>query len=347
MRVRSALVAALLFSGIAVAQPEEPKFKVRSNLVFLPTRVQYKNGETIYGLKPEQFVVEDNGIRQSIQVEEPDTTGLSLAVVVQCSLSAPAEFGKLKGLGTMIDAIVGDAPHEVSVVGYGETPYLLGDFTRESASVRRALSKLEPCGDYHAATIDAVRYAVKMLDRRPNHNRRAILLISEMRDHGSRAKLHEVVGELGISDTVIYSVAFSPVKSGILQSFRNSMKQPDDWAPPPRPKPVDDTDVKTPEFVDHQPLFALPPQILPIINALRENAASELASLSGGEYMSFSSQKNFDQDLLNIANQIHNYYLLSFQPSSGGATAMHSLRVRVPEYPDALIQTRKSYWSGL
>jgi len=27
--------------------------------------------------------------------------------------------------------------------------------------------------------------------------------------------------------------------------------------------------------------------------------------------------------------------------------SLHSLRVRVNDYPDAVIQTRKSYWSGI
>ncbi len=87
------------------------KFTVHSNLVFLPTRVQSKKGETIYGLKPEDFIVEDNGVRQSVQVDEdPDSSGLSLVVAVQCSRSAPLEFSKLKGLGSMIDQITGEAP---------------------------------------------------------------------------------------------------------------------------------------------------------------------------------------------------------------------------------------------
>src|SRR6516225_8564650 len=45
---------------------EKYKFSVRSNLVLLPTRVQRKNGETIYGLKQEQFIVEDNGEPQQV-----------------------------------------------------------------------------------------------------------------------------------------------------------------------------------------------------------------------------------------------------------------------------------------
>lgn len=184
---------------------DDYRFAVRSNLVFLPTRVQSKNGETIYGLKAEQFIVEDNGVPQPVRVEEdPEISGLSLVVAVQCGRFAASEFNKLKGLATMIDEITGDAPHEVSVISFGEATYLLGDFSGSPGSVRLALSKLKPCGrDSRAVAIDTVYYAMNMLKRRKNHFRRAILLISETRDHGSRSKLHDVIAELGITDTVI------------------------------------------------------------------------------------------------------------------------------------------------
>ena len=45
---------------------ENYKFTAHSNLAFLPTRVQSKHGETIYGLMPEEFIVEDNGVRKRI-----------------------------------------------------------------------------------------------------------------------------------------------------------------------------------------------------------------------------------------------------------------------------------------
>ena len=63
-----AAAATLLFARMAAGQQADAdnyKFTVRSNLVLLPTRVQNKSGETIYGLKAEQFIVEDNGVRQS------------------------------------------------------------------------------------------------------------------------------------------------------------------------------------------------------------------------------------------------------------------------------------------
>lgn len=348
--------ATLVLIGRAIsAQEPLPSFTVRSDLVYLPTRVQDKKGATIYGLTASQFVVEDNGVRQDVVVDEtPDPWGISMVVVVQCSRSAPAEFSKLRGLATMVDAVAGGAPRDIAVLSYGEGPHLLGDFSGSPEETRRALGKLKPCGDYSAATIDAVNYALHMLERRRPPYRRAILLVSETRDHGSRAKLDEVVAELGVSDTVIYTMAFSPLMGEITEGFRSGKKPAFEPAytsskPAPNPAPQSEAEKEEdsePAYTEHAPLLELPPQIMAIVNALRKDAPAEIASLAGGEHFTFSSQKSFDAGLLKISNQIHNYYLLSFKPPPG-TLSVHDLRVRVEGHPDAVIQTRRSYWSGV
>jgi VWFA-related protein len=354
----SLAIAAILLACLPVTaqgpSAAENKFTVHSNLVFLPTRVQTKRGEAIYGLKPEDFIVEDNGVRQSIQVDEdPDSSGLSLVVAVQCSRSASLEFNKLKGLGAMIDEITGETPHEVAIVSYGEAPYVLGNFSSRPEAVRLALSKFKACGYNGAASIDTVYYAMNMLKRRQNHYRRAILLISETRDHGSRSTPQEVVAELGITDTAIYSVAFAPAKDEVIEGLRygNHAPQGPVFPQPPSPPEADAGSSAPPApepiYTEHAPLFALPPQLLPLINALRKNSASEIASLSGGEYLKFTTQRGFEEDLQRVANQLHNYYLLSFTPPSGPAWGLHTLRVRIADHPEAVIQTRRSYWAGI
>jgi VWFA-related protein len=328
---------------------DAPKFDVRSNLVFLPTRVQTKKGDTIYGLRPEQFVVEDNGVRQTINIDEdPESSGVSLVVVVQCSRSADQELKKMKGLAAMIEGITGAAPHEVAVMAYGAGHYLLGDFSRSSVDTLLALTKLRDCSSRNAATVDAVEFALELLNRRQTHYRRAILLIGETRDHGSKAKLNEVVAQLGITDTVIYTVAFSPARDEMLHDLRHSNDAYDDKPPkpaPPKPPPLEDS-MPGMTSAERPPLFAWPPEVVMLANALKRNTASELASLSGGQYANFTTQKGFEEILHRISNEIHNYYLLSYQPPADPSMRLHSVRVRVPDYPDAVVQTRKSYWSG-
>jgi VWFA-related protein len=349
----SMFLTTILFALLAQTQTKtsasgQEIFRAQTNLVFLPTQVQNRKGEIVYGLKAGQFLVEDNGVRRQVEVDEdPESLGgLSLAVVVQCSRSAPQEFDKLKGLGSLIEAIAGDAPHEAAVMSYGEAPHVLSDFSADPEAWHRAMAKLKPCGNFYAASIDAVYYAINMLNHRHTRYRRAVLLISETRDHGSRSKLHEVVAELGITDTVIYSVAFSPAKNEFVNEFRRKPEPhpvPKKRPPSPAEEPPND-----PVITEHTPAMIWPPQLMAIINALRQNSASELAALSGGEYVNFTTRRGFDNALGRISNRIHNYYLLRFlAPSDNPILELHNLQVRVDGYPDAVIRTRRSYWSGI
>jgi VWFA-related protein len=295
--------------------------KTQSNVVLVPTTVQTKHGDVIYELKPDQFVVEDNGVPQTIHVDEDtDSLGLSLVVVVQCSRAAGYEYPKLGGLGSMIDGIAGDAPREVAIVTYGSAPLLLGKFSSRVDAMSQALSQLEPCDDPEASTLDAVAYATRLLEARKNHYRHAILLISETRDHGSTAKPAEVVAALGRTNTVVDSVAFGPGKTEVI----NDLKYGGGSGP-----------------------IGL---LVMAVNALKKNAAHELAALSGGEYINFTTQKGFDEGLHQLSNHVHNYYLLSFQPHAEAngepASGMHRIRVKIPDYPDARVRFRESYFAG-
>jgi VWFA-related protein len=305
----------------APADDQSYTLKTQSNVVLVPTTVQTKHGEMIYELKPEQFVVEDNGVPQTVRVDEDtDSLGLSLVVVVQCSRAAGYEYPKLSGLGSMIDGIAGDAPREVAIVTYGSAPLLLGKFSNNVDAMATALAQLEPCDDPDASTIDAVDYATRLLEARKNHYRHAILLISETRDHGSTKKPAEVIAALGRTNTVVDSVAFGPGKTEVL----NDLKYGGGSGP-----------------------IGL---LVMAVNALKKNAAHELASLSGGEYINFSTQKGFDQGLQQLTNHVHNYYLLSFQPHAEAngepSSGMHKIHVKIPNYPDARIRFRESYFAG-
>jgi len=325
--MRSLLPVLLLCSATAVAQSppatgdQSYTLRTQSNIVLVPTTVQTKRGDMIYGLKPEQFVVEDNGVPQTVHLDEDtDSVGLSLVVVVQCSRSAGYEFPKLNGLGTMIDDIAGGAPREVAIVTYGSAPLLLGRFSSSVEAMGRALAQLEPCDDPEASTLDAVAYATKLLEARKDHYRHAVLLISETRDHGSTAKPAEVIAALGRTNTVVDSVAFGPGKTEVL----NDLKYGGGSGP-----------------------IGL---LVMAVSALKKNAAHELAALSGGEYINFTTQKGFDEGLHQLTNHVHNYYLLSFQPHAEAngepASGMHKIRVKVPDYPDAKIRFRESYFAG-
>lgn len=329
--VRLCLVLAWIFlagSSLPAQQqdaPVAPTITVQSQLVLVPTEVRTKKGDTIFGLHADDFTVEADGVPQQVRLDESGTpVPLSLVVLVQCSRDAWREGPKIKGLSTMVDAIVGAAPARVAVVDFGKELELLTGLTDDPDRREAAFRKLEPCFDDPGAGIfDALAYANRLLDRDHANGRRVVLMISETRDHGSLIKAPPVIQALNRSNTMVDAVAFSPGRDAMVE------------------------DVKTADGATGS-VFGL---IGMAIQALRKNAPKEFAHETGGEYINFASERGFDRSLNTLANRIHNAYELSFVPHlppgadpSGGA--LHTISVHVPKYPDAVVEHRADYWSG-
>lgn len=303
--------------------------RASTSLVYVPVQVQTKKGDTIYTLRPDQFTLEDNGAPVKFRMEDdPDAQGLALVVVVQCSRTAFEQFERMRGLGIMVDDLTGGAPRQVAVVAYGAEPQLVARFSSNAANIDSNMDLLQPCEDGANATLDAVAYAEKLFDDPAAHNksapvakaaqyRRAILLIGETRDHGSAIKPEAVVASLGRSNTVVDAVSFNPGKTSMVDSLIHGR-----FGPGP---------------------FGL---LIMAVEALRRNVPHTLATLTGGEYTNFTTQKGFDAGVHRLANDIHNYYLLSFTPTQPTAAGLHQLEVKVPDYSDAVIRSRLTYYSG-
>ena len=88
---------------------QEPTFSSQSNLVLLPTMVRDEKGNIVYGLHAEDFVIEDDGVRQAIHLDEAaEAAPVSLVIAVQCGRRASREFARMKGLASLLDPILSD-----------------------------------------------------------------------------------------------------------------------------------------------------------------------------------------------------------------------------------------------
>lgn len=301
---------------------------MQSQLVFVPTTVRTRKGETIYDLSADKFIIEDNGIPQQVRLDDSgQIEPLSLVVVFQCSRGVVEEMNKLRGLPIMVDEIIGDASAEVAVVKFGTGEDLVSKFVATPERREAALNSLSPCEDKDATIYDAVEYAGQILEAHHAKGRRAILLISETRDHGSDAKAEHVIEQLTRSNIVLEAVSFSPFRDEQVDALK------------------------------HPGSTSAAGEVISLIQAaiqsLRTNAPKTLARFSGGEYINFASQKSFDKGLLTLGNHANNYYALSFRPtfpadatgSSLAQPGLHNLTVKVPLYPDAKLGHRSSYWA--
>jgi VWFA-related protein len=317
----------LLLAGFGRAQ-EEPTFRTQSNVVLVPALVRDKAGEIVYGLQAKDFIIEDNGIAQTVHLDEAaESEPVSLVVAVQCGRRADFELPRMHGLGLMLQPLLAQPETKVAIVVFDSQVHAVENFTGNENAVTRDLEGLQ-AGDGGAAILDAVNYSVKLLDGVPKNRKRVLLLISETRDHGSRsATIDDVIKAIGNSNIVVYTLAFSPAKSNVLDTLRGN----------------NNPDLHPEQTEVHEGPDLMAPLIL-AAQAMRKNTAKAIASLSGGEYQMFDSAKGFDARMTDFDNHVHSRYLLSFQPSQPHP-GLHRLTVRLKEQGDATVLARSSYWA--
>ena len=175
------LVALLAIPAI----PQETTLYSQSILVFLPTLVKDSQGGVVYGLSASDFIVEDDGVAQSVRLDEsPEAQPISLVIAIQKGRSAAKEFPRMQGLKTMLDPLFALGTARVAVVEFDSQVNLTRDFSRDETLIDADLMNLQS-GDAGSGILDAIRYSVGLLRKEPDDRLRVLLLISETHDHGS------------------------------------------------------------------------------------------------------------------------------------------------------------------
>jgi VWFA-related protein len=312
----------------------------------VPTLVQTPDKDLVFSLRAEDFVLTDNGVPQKVTLEEEAQRPLSLVVLMQTGGDARGQFPSYAHLDAMIAELLGEAPNEVSIVNFDSQPEAASPFTTKVAEWGEAIDHPD-AGDRGAAIFDSLAYGLDLLQKRPAGNRRAILLLSQEHDVGSKSTLKEVVRRLGEANTAIYSVTFSAEKTALRQEFKD---------PGPSNKPITVGNV-TPPTVGTYPkgdsgspaelkaYFNLSEPLRLILGAMSKNTSAEVATLSGGEWSGFDNAQELTQDLGVLTNHLHNSYVLSFAPTSS-EPGLHTIKVRLTNHPDLLVSARSNYWAS-
>jgi len=336
-----------------------PALKVRSNLVLVPALVKTKTGEVVFALTANDFVLTDNGVPQTLQLEpDTDSEPLALAVVVETGSQGVAHLRDYRDLGAVLDAIIGDVPHRVAVISFDSSPRLEQDFTANTDAAAKAITTLH-AGDEGASILDALSFGIKLLRKQPPAYRRAVLLISETADGGSQTSFEDALRAVDDTNTSIYSFAFSSTKAAVK---REASKLPlpggtpytnEPYAPGGCMSRAPDADPDAHGKRSVQALDCasdlLPPLRLARMaffaakDGFRRNVPESVAQLTGGEYFGFKDAKTLTRNLISISNDVPNYYVLAFAPQSP-QPGLHALEVKLKDRPKLELSARKAYW---
>jgi VWFA-related protein len=294
-----------------------PTLRITTNEVLVPTLVEKHGGGIVYGLKGDDFILEDNGVAQKVHVqEEMDTAPVALVIAVEQGGMSVLEFDKVAKLGPLLDLFLSDPRSQAALVGFDSEPQMIRDFGHSGEDLNQALKTMQP-GDGGAAILDTISYAVDLLQTQPKEFRRVLLLISEQRDHGSQhAKPEQVIKKIGESDVLVLTVSFSPIQAEFAHDIKDSGEQ------------------RTMNMVS---------ALVALVQAFRKNVTREIALMSGGEYTTFTNDKKFEARVVDEAKHARNRYLLTFRPSNP-TPGLHTLRVRLAQDYGAHIVARANYW---
>ena len=305
---------------VVLAAAQETTLRSRSNLVLVPTLVKDQQGEIVYGLEAKDFLVEDNGVAQTVELDEaPEGQPVSLVLAIQTGRRANYEFPRMRGLTTMLEPLFAMGTARVAIVEFDSHVRLSRNFSRDESLIDADLSHLEP-GDDGASILDAITSSIDLLKNEPEDRQRVLLLISETRDHGSKEKIDDAVVAIGRTNATMYALAFSPSLSNVLDTGRGTN--------------VDEMH----EGINFLELGYMTAQ------AMRKNVPSTVASMTGGEYQLFATRKKFEVRMNDFTNHLHSRYLLSFAPKNP-SPGLHQIRVRLKDAPKAPVLARTSYWA--
>ena len=329
-----------------IPEISEPIDRTTVTTVVTPVLVTDQSGNIIDGLQPAQFHLWDNGREQNIHVDVAFQP-ISVVVAIECAGRIESLLPQVKHLGTLLPPILG-AQSEIAVVAFDHRIRTMQDFTSDPDKIKAAIDKIN-AGSSSSRMIDAVEHSVYMLRKRPQNNRKIIMLVSETRDMGSEGHVRETLIDANLSNIQIYTVDMTQL------AVRLTEKRPE-----PRPVPMDPVAQNNPMGIPNTPTsmevnygMGNRAQFVPLLKEIYTdvkgifvaNPAEKFANLTGGAQFYFLKQKGLEDAVQKISTEIHSQYLISYSPSNKGEPGFHTIEVSV-EGTKYICRARPGYWIG-
>ena len=345
------LCLAALIAGAQQSDEGRATLTVRSTLVQVPILVKTKGGEIVFELTANDFLLTDNGIPQNLILDQDtDSQPLALAIVVETGGAGARHLIDYRQLDSILDVLIGNVEHRIAIISFDSVPHLLLPFTPRTADASLQLASLGE-GDQGAAILDGIALAIARLRAQPMRYRRAILLLSETIDQGSKTTLDEALRLISDTNTAMYSFGFSSTRSVVsheASKFRSSEPGPEHGCFSRSGADSEYEGHYSKQVLDCISQLAPPLRLatmtfLTARNALRTNTAESVAQLAGGEFFRFHDAQDLKAGLIAMSNDVPNYYVLNFRPTSP-TPGLHALHVETKGRSQLVLNSRREYW---
>jgi len=332
----------LVDAGEEVRAQQESKIAVDVNTVNLEAVVRDKHGKIFPGLNKEAFVLEEDGRPQTIDyfAKESDLP-LRLGLLVDTSLSQRRVLEEeRKASYGFVDHLLREHKDLAAVLNFDREVTLLADFTEVRPKLQAAFEGLQvpqdsggnnggsgggrgrggsrSGGGHGGGTLlyDAVYLASDELMSK-QQGRKALIILSDGVDHGSKETLNEAIESAQRADAVIYSILFKDEKS--FDSGPHFGRGGRIGGASRRPQQE--------ERVDGKKILA------------------ELSTKSGGRLFEVSKKESVEKIYGEIEEELRNQYRLGYTPDKGAGPGYHKISLTVHN-KELVVQTREGYYGG-
>ncbi len=335
-------------------QEGQPKIAVEVKTVSVLATVRDKHGKIISNLTKDDFQLDEDGRPQTINYFAHETDiPLRLGLLIDTSLSQRRVLDQERTASySFLDHLLRENKDLAFVIHFDREVELLEDFTPSRPKLQAALQKLSTPqfdggsstngggsgnggggggsrgrGSHGGGTLlyDAIFLASDELMSK-QQGRKALIILSDGVDHGSKETMAEAIATAQRSDTIIYSILFA-------DDEEQNYSRPGGFGMgghgggmgggrgrggyPPREERPDGKKI-----------------------------LEQISNETGGRLFKVSKKETLDKIYAEIDEDLRNQYSLAYTPDKGNTVGYHKIHLAVPKQKDLEVRARDGYYFG-
>lgn len=327
------------------AQTAEPGAiqKTNKSFVSVPVSVSDREGHYIPGLKKEDFRVYQDGVEQKITFFATYDEPLSVALLLDTSVSTKDTLGKIKDAAADFIELLNPSDRCL-IATFDSQVNVLSPLTADQRTLKSSLDKIKTATEEGTVVYRAVeQIARQSFGNAPG--RKAIVLLSDGKDFGSSVTGAALLNQLEESDVLVYTVFYKtgaggkPIldSSGAIKQTKTADRAPQKNQPKKKkaytifiPAPAGLPSVEEIEFLEKT-------ADLEAVNFLKE-----MSDVTAGRFY-LSDAPKLNRIFKTIAGELRQQYRLGFRSKDAADdAATRNVSVKVGR-SDAVVRARGKF----
>lgn len=347
MKIFSALLSLMLIALLVelpaqIVVPAKVQ-KGDKTLISVPVTVSDREGRYISGLKKDDFTVLHNGVKQNIAFFEKEDEPISVALLLDTSVSTRDVLDKIKEAAKdFVDLL--NPTDKCLVATFDSDVKVFNSLTSDQKTIKDSLDKIQTSSQEGTVMLRAVDKIARESFTNVQ-GRKVVVLLSDGKDLGSAISRKDLLNQLEESDLLIYSIFYQTGKG-----FNKLVVEPD--GTPKETKESKPKKVKKPKkrkgysisipvrgdvFTEEQIKLADRAATVEAVNSLQE-----MSDITAGRFYQ-SDTANLSAVFKRVAGELRQQYRLGFYAQEiSDQSALQNIVVKV-DRPETVVRARGKF----